>query len=192
MTSRKRRSIKTTHKQVSVEYIAGKIVEVDEGIAPLLQAMWKLGIETTFSCQSCTDYRGKSDSDLSRGPHVHIEFREQQYQIAFLNTVADNLTEDLSLAPRRRIYCCMVTPFMYTDSWQYSVSVDDESHDVADISKIDAVPTGRADFGFSYHVTFPVKHYQAVLAAIVKAVATQEARQNEIRRVIDSIEIHTG
>ena len=42
------------HKQVRVKY-RGKFIKVDEGIAPLLKAIWKLGIETTLSCQENRD-----------------------------------------------------------------------------------------------------------------------------------------
>lgn len=39
------------HRQVEIYG-----VEVDEGIAPLLEVLWRLGLETQFSCQGDPDY----------------------------------------------------------------------------------------------------------------------------------------
>lgn len=46
-----RQNDSTKHKQIKVRHPAEGIIEVDEGIAPLLVAMWKLGINTEMSCQ---------------------------------------------------------------------------------------------------------------------------------------------
>ncbi len=40
----------TEHKQVVVEW-QGRKAEVDEGLAPLILALWQRGIETVMSCQ---------------------------------------------------------------------------------------------------------------------------------------------
>jgi hypothetical protein len=46
----------TFHPQVAVNY-RGKTVQVDEELAPLLQALWRLGLYTHESCQSGTNER---------------------------------------------------------------------------------------------------------------------------------------
>jgi hypothetical protein len=39
------------HPTVELEYILGEKVEIDEKIAPVIQAMWQLGARTSSSCQ---------------------------------------------------------------------------------------------------------------------------------------------
>ena len=113
--------------------------------------------------------------DNTKGPHVAIEFPMVEELTKFLHCVADHLDgSDAMNPPKSRVYTCMITPFWYADSWQYGINPADFSPPQADWFKIDAVPTGHADFNFSFHVAFPCKHYPAVLAAVEKAA--QEAR----------------
>lgn len=42
---------RTDHKQVKAKAPDGTKIEVDEGMRKLLEMLWKLGIETIYSCQ---------------------------------------------------------------------------------------------------------------------------------------------
>jgi hypothetical protein len=39
------------HTQVDLKHPDGRMIKVDEGLAPLLSALWFMGIETKYSCQ---------------------------------------------------------------------------------------------------------------------------------------------
>lgn len=73
------------HRQVRARHPSGRRIRVDAGIAPLLRAMWKRGIETSLSCE---------DSDGS----VWICFPDAGYAETFFNR-ALNLHDLVDVMP---------------------------------------------------------------------------------------------
>ncbi len=63
------------HRQVTVQ-VGDWQAEIDEGIAPLIQEIWRAGIETFMSCQQ--DFHG----------WIWIQFADVKNAVAFLNVVA--------------------------------------------------------------------------------------------------------
>ncbi len=72
MNSKKTRSVRTKHTMVEKIY-KGEAVEIDAGLAPLIEEIWKAGISTYMSCQ-----------EVSEGI-AWIEFDTVQDLLKFLN-----------------------------------------------------------------------------------------------------------
>lgn len=76
------------HKQIKVDYF-GQQIEVDEGIADLLQLIWKNGIYTALSCEDNRSHDEEGNLiDDNIDEIIWISFPSPNYLILFLNIVA--------------------------------------------------------------------------------------------------------
>lgn len=89
------------HPQITLQYGAVAI-EVDEGIAPLILALWKSGITTSSSCQATVAPEGRGD-----GQYAYIGFGRASDAEKFLQLMlapvvdlaTDTLYEHLTMEP---------------------------------------------------------------------------------------------
>jgi hypothetical protein len=95
--ARQRRSAKskckttarTVHRQTKVRHPREGLIEVDEGIAPLLKLLWKLGIDTFMSCER---QEARPDCPIEL---VWIMFRSTQDLAKFLYWSVDRESYNL-------------------------------------------------------------------------------------------------
>jgi len=135
------------HKQTAILNIASNLrIEVDEGIAPLLQAIWNLGINTCNSCQE------------NKPGIVWIEFLAAEDAEAFLTRIISGLDP---------LNCPEADNWLYSriigakEGWQYTAHPHDTREYIDEdsgIMELDASePCGIA---LSVSVRFPVGDYQ--------------------------------
>src|SRR5215469_241505 len=142
-----------THQQARVAW-QGREAEVDEELAPLIQALWKAGIDTLLSCQE------------NRPGVAWICFPTARDAKNFLDAVAVYPDRKDLRTVGGRLYVGDV-PFWETlygritgcgtdGDWQYDVNVDNWGVD-EDLVNGEVVQTciGPADFEFSVSVRFP-------------------------------------
>ncbi len=92
------------HKQVSVQYHS-KLIEVDEGLAELLQLIWARGINTRNSCQE------------NKKNTAWIQFSSAECFRVFLGDVVE-FPEDDSDTLYRRV---MGTADHFPSNWKYQI-----------------------------------------------------------------------
>lgn len=150
------------HHQVKVYCpFMKETIEVDEGIAPLLEGLWNLDIYTIMSCEDNIDDR------------VWIEFESSDDVEEFLRWIS-NCVEGHDEAPTdlmERIagYHFKNDGTFDEKNWDYDVVVNDLS-DIADGKDADHSPS---DFAVSISVRFPRSDYEFVRCAIESGVISQ-------------------
>lgn len=153
--------MKKEHKQVKVEW-NGMTADVDEGIAPLILALWRAGINTFNSCQE-------------NSPGVAwVEFVSAQDACEFLNLVAVYPSEDELRIVNDRTYVGDV-PFWETLYWRatspgesgaWTYDVHPMNYGVEeDVINDEVVSTkvGPSDFDFSVSIRFPTTDMALIL-----------------------------
>jgi hypothetical protein len=135
------------HKQVEIRWGDGR-AEVDEKLAPLILALWKAGINTSYSCQGNMGM-------------AYIQFPTAWDAQKFLNLVAVYPAEDVPFA--KTLYGRIVGCWS-RHNWQYDLRPNNESVFVDD--KGNAFVADPADFEFRVGVRFPPKDIPVVLEQI--------------------------
>ena len=95
------------HKAVVVE-VGSHCEEIDEAIAPLIEALWRTGIKTMMSCQ-------EADPGIA-----WIEFDDMEHVQKFLNLVADY--EEGADTLYNRITHDLITSTSATPMWEYQLN----------------------------------------------------------------------
>jgi hypothetical protein len=129
----------------------GKI-EVDEGIADLLEAMWAREIDTLLSCQ---------DNETKRRHWVWIMFPFSGFAEEFLNVVASEYSTDPD-----SLYQRVMSPDHHIDGWYYRVTPEnwETTGTVVDDEWVET-STGTPKLVFEVSVRFPVEDLPAVKKA---------------------------
>ena len=120
--------------------------EIDEGIVPLIQEIWRAGIETSMSCQENSD------------GYIWIEFPEVEDAEAFLNVVAPY--EDGPDTLYSRMLPCLVNHGPISD-WSYRAYVYDFALRDRELDGISYNPP--AYFHFFISINFQPDDLPAVL-----------------------------
>jgi hypothetical protein len=143
----------TDHKQTAIlDPISNQMIEVDEGIAPLLKAIWGFGIETCNSCQE------------NKPGTIWIEFLRADDVEAFLASVISGLDPVSSPESNNWLYSRIMGQ---NGGWQYNAHphdfreyLDEESNAV----ELDLFePCGVT---LSISIRFPVEDYERLLDII--------------------------
>jgi hypothetical protein len=140
----------TEHKQIAIpDPASNQMIEVDEGIAPLLTAIWGLGIETCNSCQE------------NKPGIIWIEFLRAEDAEMFLTGVVSGLDPVSSPEEDNWLYSRIIGQY---GGWQYNAHphdfreyLDEENHTVELNS---AEPCGIT---LSVSIRFPVEDYKRLL-----------------------------
>lgn len=134
----------TEHKQVAVDCF-GTTVEVDEGLADLLQEIWKAGIDTELSCQE------------NQPGVAWIEFSGTTDAEFFLEIISEHCGAELY---------DKITQCNPIEAWDYAAHPNDLSMErtVNGDKRLLAKPA----FCFSISVRFPVIDIPLVLAILRK------------------------
>jgi len=140
------------HKTVPVPAPDGDMVEIDEGVAPLVAAMWRNGW-TTYN--SCEDDRGWIWIEMP-GPDME----------RFLTLVARKASPDIAWGAQE---ACSRRgqPFLLGDRdvWDLSASAHDLNEDYAEDGQT-IVRKGKADIDITLGVRFPPHHLDEVTAIV--------------------------
>lgn len=146
------------HKQVMIHNPALKYrIEVDEGIAPLLSAIWNLGIVTCNSCQENTP------------GVIWIEFSRAEDAEAFLTRIVSCLDPVNKPEADDWLYSRVIgqNGVGQNGGWRYSAHPHDfreyidEENDTLELDTSE--PCGIA---LSISIRFPVKDYERLLDLI--------------------------
>lgn len=146
------------HTQVMIHNPAlNRMIEVDEGISPLLNAIWNLGIVTCNSCQENTP------------GVIWIEFSRAEDAEAFLTRIVSGLDPINRPEADNWLYSRIIgqNGVGQNEGWRYSAHphdfreyIDDEN----DTLELDtSEPCGIA---LSISIRFPVKDYERLLDLI--------------------------
>lgn len=151
------------HRQVPVPCPAGRTIDVDAEIAPLMAGLWELGIPTRMSCQAVI-------VPACPGVRVWIDFSDAEAMKQFVGIVMGFNRREivhhdqydphrLSERVRGPYYPGddLVDP---VDRWHYEVGVFETRVDVTDVPRPHLYVAVR----------FPVADYPDVLAAVRNAV----------------------
>jgi len=139
------------HKQVEIySQVFEQNIEVDEGIAELIELLGKLDIMTNNSCQE--NKPGIMWIDL---PSVDAE--------RFLSICASHRAEDLDNY-ENSLYGRMVDDDT-KNSWRYDVCLDDFAEKV-DEEKDEVYYEGNSEISIEISVRFPVSDYPIILERI--------------------------
>jgi hypothetical protein len=143
----------TIHKQVLIGW-RGRYAEVDEELAPLIQAIWRAGIDTINSCQE------------NQPGIAWIEFATARDAQRFLNLVAECPDKSELHVVNGRLFVGD-TPFEHTlyprvthrgvdGGWRYDVSLYDLGVDEEIVNgQVVDTPIGPSDFQFAVSIRFP-------------------------------------
>lgn len=129
------------HKQVKVR-VGKRKADIDEGIVPLIEELWKAGIETTLSCQQ--NLEGL----------VWIQFLDADEARKFLKIIARLEKEKDTFGDR-------MTSSAST-TWLYDLFVDDMNLSMA-IDKYTLEHSGNPYMGFQLSIRFPPQDLPAAL-----------------------------
>jgi hypothetical protein len=135
------------HKQTAIRDIAAdRLVEVDEGIAPLLQAIWNLGINTCNSCQE------------NRPGIIWIEFLAAKDAEAFLTCVVSGLDPVNSPEADDWLYSRIIGA---NGGWQYSAHPHDTREYINEERGIIELNASEScEIALSISIRFPVRDYE--------------------------------
>jgi hypothetical protein len=141
------------HKQIAVfDPASNGMIEVDEGIAPLLKALWNFGITTCNSCQE------------NRPGVVWIEFLTTEDAEAFLTRVISGLDPFINPDADNWLYSRIIGE---NGGWKYNA----HPHDIReylddDLGIIELNPSQACEIGLSLSVRFPVTDYERLLELV--------------------------
>jgi hypothetical protein len=156
--SKRRRKTGTGHKQVPVAW-RGRRALVDEGIAPLIEALWQADLETVNSCEE------------NRPGNAWVQFLTAEDAATFLNIVAE-YEEGVDVLynrmhPRWRP---LDGSELSAPDWEYDALPEDGGivWDEDEGGDVDEWHTGRNDFFFSVSVRFPRADLPVVLGRLTR------------------------
>jgi hypothetical protein len=140
----------TEHKQTVILDPASKqLIEVDEGIAPLLKAIWDSGIVTCNSCQE------------NKPGIIWIEFLAAEDAEAFLTRIISGLDPINSPDAEDWLYPRMMGA---NGGWQYTAHPHDaREHIDEEIGTMELSASKSCGIGLSISIRFPVKDYWRLL-----------------------------
>jgi hypothetical protein len=137
---------------------------VDEGLAPLILALWRADIDTVNSCQE------------NRPGVVWVEFALTFDAERFLSLVACYPSDDdLRDTPFWETLYGRITGCGSDQDWEYDAHVMDwgvEKELVDD--EVVVTNVGPADFGFSVSIRFPVADLPAVLKRVEESFEEEQ------------------
>lgn len=114
----------TMHPTTTLTAPDGLAVEIDELLAPMLQQVWRAGIETVSCCQSAGELGGLeahfphlAERNAYHSGYAYIDFPGPDDAAAFLTAVANG-------GPRDAFYVRMVH-WVAPGAWRTSVQVQD-------------------------------------------------------------------
>ncbi len=131
------------HKQVEIlDPISGYLIEVDEGLATLLKAIWNLGISTCNSCQE------------NKPGIAWIEFLRCEDAEAFLTRMISGLGLAKSPETDARLYARIMGQL---GGWQYNA----HTHDVREYMNeesglVELKASEPCEIAISISIRFPV------------------------------------
>ena len=136
------------HKQVEIySSVIGRIIEVDEGIAELIELLGRLDIATYLSCQE------------NRPGIMWINFPCLEAE-AFLTICASNREEDF-IDYESSLYGRMMDPSV-KDSWEYSTHPHDWAEKVNEEEKA-VYYDGESAIESATSIRFPVTDYPLIM-----------------------------
>lgn len=165
----------TQHVQVTVQHPQRGTVQVDEGLADLLTALWTLGIDTLHSCQA--EHQGGRTWSM-----VFILFPSSGDVEDFLEYVAPfQEPEQWSLYERIR------SVWGVPGAWRFSARVDDlaVTYEAGPGGLRREARTGSSEFEVAVGVRFPLEDLAAVRAAIVGTVEARVGKTPDERGTPD-------
>jgi len=141
------------HRQITVfDPASNGMIEVDEGIAPLLKAIWDFGITTCNSCQE------------NRPGVVWIEFPTTEDAEAFLTRVISGLDPFISPDADNWLYSRIIGE---NGGWKYNAHPHDTREYLDDDSGIiELNATEVCSIALSLSVRFPVADYERLLELV--------------------------
>lgn len=138
------------HKQTAIlNPASNQMVEVDEGIAPLLKAIWNLGITTCNSCQE------------NKPGLIWIEFLKAEDAEAFLTRVISGLNTVNSPKADNWIYPEIIGQ---NGGWQYNA----HPHDIREYideenGTVELNTSEPCGIALSISIRFPIEDYERLL-----------------------------
>ena len=150
------------HKTVVVE-VGDYREEIDEGIAPLITAIWQAGIDTSMSCQG------------TASGMAWIEFHSVDELASFLNIVADYEPGVDTLYNRINYQW---TGEMSASPWEYQLNP-------MDINELESYE-GATDIMFTVGVRFPTSDIPVILTRLSKAKTEQTIDEAAEHAAIDT------
>ncbi len=141
------------HKQMAIlDPISNKMVEVDEGIAPLLKTIWDLGIITCNSCQE------------NKPGLIWIEFLQAEDAEAFLTRVISGLDPVNSPEANNQLYPRITGQ---NEGWQYSAHPHDfREHINEKNGTVELSASETCGITLSISIRFPVEDYEKLLGLV--------------------------
>jgi hypothetical protein len=143
------------HKQVMINNpVLNKMIEVDKGIAPLLDAIWNLGIMTCNSCQE------------NQPGIIWIEFSRAQDAEAFLTSIVSCLDPINSPEADNWLYSRIIgqNGVGQNGGWRYSAHPHDFREYVDEESSVLELNASEpCEIALSISIRFPVKDYERLL-----------------------------
>ena len=138
------------HKQMMIfNPVLNETIEVDEGIAPLLKAIWNLGIATCNSCQE------------NKPGVIWIEFSRAEDAETFLTRVASGLDPVNSPAADNWLYSRMMSQ---DGGWQYNTHPHDSREYIDEESgALELNASEPCKIALSISIRFPIKDYGRLL-----------------------------
>ncbi len=138
------------HKQMTIfNPVLNETIEVDEGIAPLLEAIWNLGISTCNSCQE------------NKPGVIWIEFSSVEDAEIFLTYIASGLHTVNSLAAGNWLYYRIMG---HTGGWQYNAHLHDSREFIDEESgTLELNVSEPRKIAVSISIRFPIKDYGKLL-----------------------------
>ncbi len=143
------------HKQTAIlDPASSQMVEVDEGIAPLLKAIWNLGITTCNSCQE------------NKPGLIWIEFLLAEDAEAFLTRVVSGLDPANSPQADNWLYSRIIGQ---NGGWQYNA----HPHDIREYineenGTVELNTSEPCGIVISISIRFPVGDYERLLDLVVR------------------------
>jgi hypothetical protein len=141
------------HKQITVfDPASNDTIEVDEGIAPLLKAIWDFGITTCNSCQE------------NRPGVVWIEFLTTEDAEAFLTHVVSGMDPLVCPEADNWLYSRIIGEI---GGWQYKAHPHDTREYLDDdLGIVELNATEACSIALSLSVRFPVADYERLLELV--------------------------
>lgn len=140
------------HKQTAIlDPTSNQMVEVDEGIAPLLKAIWNLGITTCNSCQE------------NKPGLIWIEFLRAEDAEAFLTRVISGL--DPVNSPKAENWPHTHSRIIgQNGGWQYNAHPHDLREYIDDENgTVELNASEPCGIALSISIRFPVEDYERLL-----------------------------
>lgn len=143
----------TEHRQIAIlDPTSDYMIEVDEGIAPLLNAIWNSGITTCNSCQE------------NKPGIIWIEFLRSKDTEAFLTCVISGLDPINSPEGDNWLYLRIIGQ---KGGWQYNAHPHDFREYVdEDTGVIELNASEPCGIALSISIRFPVGDYETLLNLI--------------------------